>query len=407
MYTLGIYLYIALVRIAAFFGHKKACSMLKGHKETFPLLKEKIVPGNEYVWFHVSSLGKFGHVRPMIEKLKARHPELRVVLTFFSPSGYNVAKNYQLADAVCYLPFDTKRNVRRFLELFSPKMAFFVKSEFWLNYLLGLGKKGVPVYSVSSVFRKGQVFFRPWGGYARLALHSFSRLFVQDSKSQELLRSIGVERVTVAGDTRFDRVVKIAGQARQLPVVEAFADGADKVFAVGSSWGEDEAVYMPCFNRHREWKLIVAPHEVDEERVRSIESQYEGRCVRYSKASIEDVRSAGCLIIDCYGLLPVIYRYGTMAYVGGGFGHGVHDVLEAAVYGVPVFFGPAVRKSLAAQELKQCGGAVEIASTVALEERLAAFAADEAALESTGRAAGGYVQAKAGVTAKIFKAIGL
>ena len=381
--------------------------MLKGHREVFRVLGEKVAPGKEYVWFHISSLGRFEQGRPMIERLRAEHPELRVVLTFFSPSGYNIAKNYQLADVVCYLPFDTKRNVRRFLDVFNPKMAFFVKSEFWLNYLLGLKKRNIPVYSISSVFRKNQVFFRPWGGYGRLALHLFDHLFVQDSKSMEQLCSIGVENVSVVGDTRFDRVIKIAEQARQLPVVEAFVEGGSKVFVVGSSWAADEAVYMPFFNRHKEWKLIVVSHEVDDERIRRVELQYDGTCVRYSKASIEDVRQAGCLIIDCYGLLSVVYRYGLMAYVGGGFGPGVHNVLEAAVYGVPVFFGPENQRSRAAQMLKECGGAFEIASTVALEEKVAALINDAEALEMAGKAADGYIRGNAGASAKIFQAIGL
>lgn len=407
MYTLGIYLYIIFVRIAAFFGHKKACAKLSGHKAIFPTLKEKISPDKDYVWFHVSSLARFEQARPMIEKLKAEHPQFRVVLTFFSPSGYNIAKNYQLADVVCYLPFDTKSNVKRFLSILNPKMAFFVKSEFWLNFLLGLKKRGVPVYSVSSLFRKGQVFFYPWGGFGRLALHTFDHLFVQDEKSEELLRSIGVKRVTVVGDTRFDRVLKISEQARQLPIIDAFVDGWEKVFVVGSSWIEDEAVYMPFFNRYKEWKLIVVSHEVDDERLKSIEAQYDGVCARYSKATIEEVRKAGCLIIDCYGLLSVIYRYGSMALVGGGFGHGVHNVLEAAVYGIPVFFGPNNKRSQQAQSLKACGGAFEISSTIALEEKINIFATDANAFKNASNAAGGYVRNNAGVSAIIFKAIGL
>ena len=407
MYTFGIFLYIAFVRIAAFFGHRKACSMLKGHKAVFGVLEKRVVPGNDYVWFHVSSLGRFEQSRPLIEKLRAKHPELRVVLTFFSPSGYNIAKNYQLADVVCYLPFDTKRNVKRFLDVLNPKMAFFVKSEFWLNFLLGLKKRNVPVYSISSQFRKNQVFFRPWGGYGRLALHSFDHLFVQDAKSKELLLSIGVDKVTVTGDTRFDRVMKIAEKARQLPLVDAFVDGDSKVFVIGSSWDDDEAVYMPFFNRHKEWKLIVVSHEIDDDRIRKIESQYDGVCVRYSKATIENVRKARCLIIDCYGLLSALYGYGAMAYVGGGFGRGVHNVLEAAVYGIPVFFGPHNHRSQAAQELKSCGGAIEIASTIGFEEKVGIFANNAAALARASKAAGSYVKDKSGVTDKIFNAIGL
>lgn len=407
MYTFGIYLYIAFVRLAAFFGHKKAASMLRGHKETFSVLKEKVKPGTDYVWFHASSLGEFEQGRPMIEKLRAEHPEYRVVLTFFSPSGYNPAKNYQQADVVCYLPFDTKRNVKRFLDILNPKMAFFIKYEFWINFLSGLKKRNVPVYSVSSIFRKEQAFFKPWGGRYRLTLHSFNHLFVQNVKSKELLRSIGVSNATVVGDTRFDRVIKILEQARQLPLVDAFVEGGRKVFVVGSSWGEDEAIYMPYFNSHREWKMIIASHEVDDERIKKIQTQYEGRCVRYTKATIEEVREADCLIIDCYGLLSSIYRYGDVAYVGGGFGVGIHNVLEAAVYGVPVFFGPNNRKFQEAQALKACGGGLEISSTVALAEKMNLFTADVQALEAAGKAAGNYVLDNSGATAKIFKELGL
>ena len=407
MYTLGIYLYIFLVKLVALFGHKKAKKMLAGHKEIFSILKEKVKPGTQYVWFHASSLGEFEQGRPMIEKLRAEHPEYRVILTFFSPSGYIPAKNYQQADIVCYLPFDTKRNVRRFIDLLQPKMVFFIKYEFWLNYLLELKGREIPSYSVSSIFRKEQAFFRPMGGRYRLALHCFTHLFVQNVKSKELLKSIDIDDVTVVGDTRFDRVTKILEQARQLPLVDAFAEGDRKVFVVGSSWGDDEAVYMPFFNKHREWKLIIASHEVNEERVARIVEQYEGKCVRYSTATMDEVVQADCLIVDCYGLLSSIYRYGDMAYVGGGFGVGIHNVLEAAVYGIPVFFGPNNRKFQEAQLLKGCGGGLEIIATCDLEERMNAFAADEALLKRAGKAAGDLVSTNAGATARIFKHLGL
>lgn len=381
--------------------------MLAGHKETFQILKDKVVPGAQYVWFHASSLGEFEQGRPMIEKLRAEHPEYRVVLTFFSPSGYTPAKNYQQADIVCYLPFDTKRNVRRFLDLVQPKMAFFIKYEFWLNFLLGLKERNIPSYSISSIFRKEQAFFKSWGGRYRLALHCFTHLFVQNVKSKELLKSVDIENATVVGDTRFDRVTKILEQARQLPLVDAFVEGERKVFVVGSSWGDDEAVYMPFFNKHREWKLIIASHEVNEERVARIVEQYEGKCVRYSVATMEEVAKADCLIVDCYGLLSSIYRYGDMAYVGGGFGVGIHNVLEAAVYGIPVFFGPNNRKFQEAQLLKKCGGGIEIIATCDLEDRMNAFVADASLLKAAGKAAGDLVSTNAGATARIFKHLGL
>ena len=407
MYTFGIYIYALLVRLAALFGHKKAGKMVAGHREIFTTLKEKLNPGVEYVWFHASSLGEFEQGRPMIERMRAEHPEYRVVLTFFSPSGYLPAKNYQQADVVCYLPFDTKHNVKRFLDLVRPKMAFFIKYEFWINYLLELKRRSIPVYSVSSIFRKGQAFFKPWGGRYRLALHCFDHLFVQNDESKALLKSVGVENVTVVGDTRFDRVAKILEQARQLPLVDAFLEDGRKVFVVGSSWGEDEAIYMPYFNAHKEWKLIIASHEVNESRVASVVSQYEGACVRYSTATIDEARSADCLVVDCYGLLSSIYRYGTVAYVGGGFGAGIHNVLEAAVYGVPVFFGPNNGKFQEAQSLKACGGGIEVIATCGLAERMDAFAADSRLLERAGRAAGDYVSESVGATARIFAHLGL
>ncbi len=407
MYTFGIYIYIFFVRLAALFGHKKAKSMLSGHREIFQALKEKLKPGADYVWFHASSLGEFEQGRPMIEKMRAEHPEYRVILTFFSPSGYLPAKNYQQADIVCYLPFDTRRNVVRFLDMVRPRMVFFIKYEFWLNYLLELKRRSVPIYSVSSIFRKEQAFFRTWGGRYRLALHCFSHLFVQNAASKALLKSVGVENVSVVGDTRFDRVAKILEQARQLPLVDAFVEGDRKVFVVGSSWGNDEAVYMPFFNAHKEWKLIIASHEVKEDRIASIISQYNGICVRYSTATMDEVRDADCLIVDCYGLLSSIYRYGSMAFVGGGFGAGIHNVLEAAVYGIPVFFGPNNRKFQEAQQLKACGGGIEVIATCDFAEKMDAFAADEALLEYAGKAAGDLVSTNAGATARIFEHLGL
>ncbi len=407
MYTFGIYIYILFVKLAALFGHKKAKQMLAGHKVVFDTLRDKIEPGVSYVWFHASSLGEFEQGRPMIEKLRTEHPELRVVLTFFSPSGYNTAKNYQQADVVCYLPFDTKRNVKRFFEILQPKMAFFIKYEFWLNYLLGLNKRSIPAYSVSSIFRKEQAFFKPWGGRYRLALHCFDRLFVQNEKSKELLKSIHVENVSVVGDTRFDRVGKILEQARQLPLVEAFVEGAGNVFVVGSSWGADEAIYMPYFNKHKEYKLIIASHEVDENRLKAIEEQYEGTCVRYTRTDIDAARKANCLIIDCFGLLSSIYRYGNMAYVGGGFGVGIHNVLEAAVYGVPVFFGPNNKKFQEAQQLKQCGGGLEVSSAFAFAEKMDFFASHPADFARAGKSAGEYVSDNLGASSRIFKELGL
>jgi 3-deoxy-D-manno-octulosonic-acid transferase len=380
--------------------------MLAGHREIFAVLKEKLNPDVDYVWFHASSLGEFEQGRPMIEKLRAEHPEYRVVLTFFSPSGYQPAKNYQRADVVCYLPFDTRRNVGRFLDMLKPEKAFFIKYEFWPNFLAGLKKRGVPTYSVSSIFRKEQMFFKTIDFGYRKTLKCFTHLFVQDNASKELLSSIGLDNVTVIGDTRFDRVMKIAADAKQLALVETFAEGR-RVFVAGSSWTPDEDIFIKYFNAHKGWKLIIASHEVTEARLTEIQSKFSGKCVRYTQANMDEAREADCLLIDCFGLLSSIYRYGKVAYVGGGFGAGVHNLLEAAVYGMPVFFGPNNRKFREAQKLKECGGGLEISSYEDFEAKMDLFDADENLLAQAGAAAGEYVGGNSGATQKLLAALNL
>ena len=406
MYTLGIYLYIFLVRLAALFGHSKARRKLAGHRQTLAVLKEKLRPGCRYVWFHVSSRAGFEQSRPMIERLHAEHPEYRIALTFFSPSGYEVAKNYQQADVVCYLPFDTPRNVKRFLDLLQPKMAFFIKCEFWLNCLAALKGRSVPVYSISAVFSSRRAMMGAAGARLRLALHCFTHIFVQDDRSKELLKTIGVDNVSVVGNTRFDRVVKILEQARQLPLLEAF--GSDRrVFVAGAVEKGDEAVFIPYFNRNREWKLIVVPNRFSDERVKAIEKQYDGRCVRYTRATMENIQAADCVIVDSFGLLSTVYKYGDIAFVGGSFGKGVHNVLEAAVYGVPVLVGPGISRSREAQALVACGGAVGAHDVYDFGEKVKALAVDGDYSSRVGVTACNYVKRNAGATARIFKWLGL
>ena len=406
MYSLLIYLYIAGVKLAALFGHRKARLLVEGHKNIFPLLKERLRPGEKYLWFHVSSLGEFEQGRPVMERLRESHPEYRIVLTFFSPSGYESAKKYQSADIICYLPFDTRRNVGRFLDMLKPEKAFFIKYEFWPNFLAGLKKRGVPTYSVSSIFRKEQMFFKTIDFGYRKTLKCFTHLFVQDNASKELLSSIGLDNVTVIGDTRFDRVMKIAADAKQLALVETFAEGK-RVFVAGSSWTPDEDIFIKYFNAHKGWKLIIASHEVTETRLTEIQSKFSGKCVRYTQANMDEAREADCLLIDCFGLLSSIYRYGKVAYVGGGFGAGVHNLLEAAVYGMPVFFGPNNRKFREAQKLKECGGGLEISSYEDFEAKMDLFDADENLLAQAGAAAGEYVGGNSGATQKLLAALNL
>lgn len=407
MYNILIYLYIAGIKLAALFGHRKAKLMIAGHKNVFPLLTERLREGVPYFWFHVSSLGEFEQGRPIIERLRETHPEYRVVLTFFSPSGYEAAKKYQSADVICYLPFDTRRNVARFLDMVRPQKAFFIKYEFWPNFLKGLKRRNIPVYSVSSIFREEQVFFKTFDWGYRKTLRCFKHLFVQNKKSKELLAGIGLDNVTIIGDTRFDRVVKIAADAKQLALVEAFAQG-NKVFVAGSSWGPDEDIFLRYFNEHPNgWKLIIASHEVTEARLAGIQNKFNGKCVRYTQASMDDVKNADCLLIDCFGLLSSIYRYGEVAYVGGGFGVGVHNLLEAAVYSMPVFFGPNNSKFQEAAKLKECGGGIEITDYAGFERMMDAFTSDVAVLKKAGNAAGKYVASNSGATQKLLKALKL
>lgn len=404
MYTLGIYIYILLVRLASLFGHKKAKRKLAGHRQTLSVLKENLKQDKDYVWFHVSSRGGFEQSRPMIERLHATYPEYRIVLTFFSPSGYELAKNYQQVDAVCYLPFDTHRNVKLFLDILQPKMAFFIRCEFWLNCLAELKKRSIPVYSISSVFNNRRSMLGVVGARLRLALHCFTHLFVQDEKSKEILKTIGVNNVSVVGNTRFDRVVRVLEQSRQIPLLEVFGEDS-RVFVAGGSERDDEAVYMPYFNNNAEWKLIVVPNHIDDERIKAIEEQYEGTCVRYTRATMENIRNARCIIIDCNDLLSTVYKYADLAFVGGSFGKGVHNVLEAAVYGAPLLIGPECHQSFEAQSLFSVGGAVKVSDAYDFGIKVDMLSADKVYSDKVGAAAAAYVAENAGATTRIFNEI--
>lgn len=401
-------LYTSAVHIAALFS-KKVAKMVKGEKEAFSVLTQKIEPGAKYLWFHAASLGEFEQGRPLIEEIRRTHPEYKILQTFFSPSGYEVRKDYKGADIVCYLPLDTPRNVKRFIELAHPSKAFFIKYEFWKNYLSELKKQGIPVYSVSSIFRPGQIFFRWYGrlaGYTDV-LKCFEHLFVQNEESVNLLKEIGITDTTIVGDTRFDRVLDICHKAKELPLVERFKGNNDHTFVAGSSWAPDEDIFIPYFNAHPEMKLIIAPHVIDEAHLSEIISKLTRPVVRYSKATLENVQQADCLIIDCFGLLSSIYRYGDVAYIGGGFGVGIHNTLEAAVYGIPVLFGPNNKKFLEAQGLKACKGGFEIQGTDDFKSLMDSFFTNYAVLDKAGKKAGNYVADHAGALKKIMQVVEL
>lgn len=405
IYNLVIYIYLFGVKLAALFSEKPA-KMVKGHREVFKLLRSHIDRNARYIWFHAASLGEFEQGRPLIERIRREHPEYKILQTFFSPSGYEVRKNYAGADVVCYLPFDTPRNVRRFVELANPCMAFFIKYEFWQNYLNELHRKGVPVYSVSSIFRPNQVFFRWYGKRYSRVLKTFAHLFVQNELSQQLLAGIGVTDVTIVGDTRFDRVLDICREAKQLPLVKQFK-GETLTLVAGSSWGPDEDIFIDYFNKHPEMKLIIAPHVVSDSHLKEILEKLKRPCLRYTQATEANVTQADCLIIDCYGLLSSIYRYGEISYIGGGFGVGIHNVLEAAVYGIPVIFGPNNKKFREAQHLLERKGGFEITSDADFRTLMDRFLSDRSYLEQAGRAAGDYVQHNAGALEKIMQAVRL
>lgn len=382
--------------------------MWAGERQAIKVLHEKVDPNARYIWFHAASLGEFEQGRPLMEYLRKTHPEYKILLTFFSPSGYEVRKNYEGADIICYLPLDTIRNARRFLRAIKPVMAFFIKYEFWYNYLHILQHRGVPTYSVSSIFRPEQIFFQWYGkGYGRV-LKCFTHFFVQNIESKNLLAKLDIHDVEVVGDTRFDRVLQIKEASKQLPIVEKFTENTSKVFIAGSSWLPDEEVFLKYFNLHKDWKLIVAPHVIGEDHLAQIFELLKGRrVVRYTEATEENVKDAEVLIIDCFGLLSSIYHYATLSYVGGGFGVGIHNVLEAAVWDIPVIFGPNNKRFQEAQGLIMAGGGFEINDYQSFRDLMIRFETDEMFLQTSKKHAGEFVKGRAGATEKIMGSLPL
>lgn len=403
IYNLGICIYDLLVHLAAVFSRKPR-KMIRGHWVVYELLRQQVEKDARYIWFHAASLGEFEQGRPLIERIRERYPEYKILLTFFSPSGYEVRKNYKGADIVCYLPFDKPRNVNKFLDIVHPCMVFFIKYEFWKNFLSELHKRRIPVYSVSSIFRKDQVFFKWYGGFYRDVLTNFDQLFVQNETSKRFLAKIGIQKVSVVGDTRFDRVVEIREEAKDLPLVKLFK-GDSLTMVAGSSWAPDEDLFIEYFNNHPELKLIIAAHVIDENHLVEIIGKLNRPYVRYSKATEQNVLKADCLIIDCFGLLSSIYRYGEIAYVGGGFGAGIHNILEAAVYGVPVIFGPRYQKFREATYLIESGGGFSILNYAELSALLTRLTKDKDFLGGSGKNADNYVKQNTGATEKILRKI--
>ena len=406
MYNILMYFVWFGVSIAAIFDHKIRL-MWRGQRRAFRILKRKVDPNAKYVWVHAASLGEFEQGRPIIERIRLEHPDYKILLTFFSPSGYEVRKNYPGADIITYLPIDTVTNARRFLRTVRPVAAFFIKYEFWYNYLHVLRHRKVPVYSVSSIFRPDQVFFRWYGRQYAHVLKCFTRFFVQNEESRMLLEKIGIHEVEITGDTRFDRVMTIKSLAKELPIVESFVKGSEKVFVAGSSWGPDEDVFIPYFNKHKDWKLIIAPHVIGEVHLKQILSKLQRNTVRFTQTTPEEAATADCLLIDCFGLLSSIYNYGTVAYIGGGFGVGIHNTLEAAVWNMPVIIGPNNKKFDEAQGLMQAVGCFEIHDAAEFETLMNRFDTDKAFLKDSSEKAGQFVKGQAGATDRILYAVPL
>ncbi len=458
LYNIAIWFYALGVRVAALFN-RKVRLMWQGEREAYAKIEAGLADGDRVVWVHAASLGEFEQGRPLIEKIRRENPEYKILLTFFSPSGYEVRKNYGGADVIAYLPLDTAKNARRFVELVKPEKVVFVKYEFWLNYLRELRSRDVDTYIISAIFRPGQVFFRWYGGIFREGLKAFKMLFVQNEESKELLKGIGVENVVVAGDTRFDRVADVVSMAKKLDVVEAFVgmrneelgirNGEDNsqfyrqrfkdlrfstlnsqfnVLVVGSSWGPDEELLARYINeRAGKMKMIIAPHEVHEERIKELTEKLTCKWMLYTNAQLSDnihsqsnleelnpsvlrtpplkqgrnivrhsdLGDVDCLVVNTIGVLSSVYQYGQVAYIGGGFGVGIHNTLEAAAWGMPVVFGPNYKKFKEACELIECGAARSIGDYEECAKALDEFFEMN---EEASKAAGLYVASHVGAT---------
>ncbi len=401
-YDLGIRIYYLLVLVASTFK-PKAKLWLSGRRNCINKIQQQIDNQSEYAWFHASSLGEFEQGRPVIEALKEEYPEIKIILTFFSPSGYEVRKNYDKADIISYLPLDTRRNAKRFIEIVNPKWTFFVKYEYWHHFLNQTKKSGSELYLVSGIFREEQLFFKGYGGWYREMLKWFAHLFVQTEQSAALLKSVGIENVTVAGDSRFDRVKQIAGQSKKIEIAEEFVKESN-VLVCGSTWEPDENILTEYLKKGPEnVKLIIAPHEIKKEKIENLVNNLPVKSVLFSQAEKNNLAGARVLIIDNIGMLSSLYKYGQISYIGGGFGTGIHNTLEAAVYGVPVLFGPNYTRFQEAVSLIERGGGKSISGVNELEKILNNYFTNQDLLSQDGKSARDYVDSMTGATTTIME----
>lgn len=402
LYRLSLWVFAIGARGAALFN-PKAKHFVQGRKDIFKTIAKGFSPSpsTKRIWFHCASLGEFEQGRPIIEKIKSRFPESAIFLTFYSPSGYEIRKNYELADCVSYLPLDSRVNASKFLDIVKPDLVFFIKYEFWHYYLTEMKRRNIPALSVSAIFRPDQLFFKSYGAFYKQMLLCFDHIFVQNQESKGLLEQIGIAQVSLSGDTRFDRVAALASQRKDTPLAAKFQNG-QPTMVIGSSWQEDMKVLMPFINKNAfKLKYIIAPHEISEENIQAIVSVASLSCVRYSQANLSDIDQYDILIIDNIGLLSSLYAYGDYAYIGGAFGKGLHNVLEAATYSIPIMFGDkSYSKFQEAKDLIALGGAFAIKDQDELNkvfQKLSTFSKRTTA----GQTNQAYVESNTGATEKI------
>jgi 3-deoxy-D-manno-octulosonic-acid transferase len=405
IYQLGIRFYLLAVQVASLFN-EKARLMAKGRKATFSYLEKNIDHSRPLVWVHCASLGEFEQGRPLIEQIKKQHPVYRVLLTFFSPSGYEIRKDYGFADYICYLPADTAHNAKNFIELTKPEKVFFIKYEYWYNYIRLLAEKKIPLYLVSAIFRDEQLFFKSGfqGRWYRKILQKVSHFFVQNEQSADLLFRIGTTNFTVTGDTRFDRVAGIAANSKELPLISRFKNG-QKLIVAGSSWPPDEALLVDFMRHDKHSKIIFAPHEVKETNIKRLMGQLPAGTIRYSQAGNISVEKARVLVIDTIGLLSSVYRYADIAYVGGGFGVGIHNTLEAAIFNIPVLFGPKYLKFQEAVELVKVGAAFPINNSEELTNILMKLLSDDLLVHEIAEMCRSFMLQNLGATQKVMEKV--
>ena len=403
MYGFALHIYTLLIRIAALSGNEKAKKWLEGRKK----LPEKIITtigDNEVLWFHSSSLGEFEQGRPLIEAIKKENPDKKILLTFYSPSGYEQKKNYKFANYIFYLPQDYKKNTKTLVNSLNIKAAFFIKYDFWKNYLKELNRESIPTFLISGIFRENHLFFKSYGKWYKQVLDYFTHFFVQDDSSKKLLEQYGYNNITVTGDTRIDRVYQIAAGTKGDEKAEAFLENHSKVIVAGSTWEKDEELLAKYLKENTDVKLVVAPHEVNEAHIKKIEEKFNGNTVRYTDLPT-DTKNKNILIINTIGLLNKIYRYATVAYIGGGFGAGIHNILEAAVYAKSVVFGPNYHKFKEAHDLIKAGGGFSIKSYDELKKLLDKLLTDSNFRDKSGNDAGKYIEKNKGATDKILQHI--